>query len=218
MKKRLLSLFLSLALIAGALPTAYAVSMPAPEWASSAYQRMDQEGYYSFPSSGTITRAEFLDLLMTALQLVLSPDYMDSLPQVADDYFVDNPRDGSASYYPDNIYKAAACGITRQTYSGYESGERYPKKKEMYQVLADFFEVDVTYLYTDKEMFLDAAHEQYGSRGMAQAQELVSQLAGMFAGGELSDQDREAVMRSLERAYWLAKEDNQKYTPKKYRK
>ena len=30
--------------------------------------------------------------------------------------------------------------------------------------------------------------------------------------------DREAVMRSLERAYWLAKEDNQKYTPKKYRK
>ena len=55
-------------------------------------------------------------------------------------------------------------------------------------------------------------------RGMAQAQELVSQLAGMFAGGDLSDQDREAVMRSLERAYWLAKEDNQKYTPKKYRK
>ena len=40
----------------------------------------------------------------------------------------------------------------------------------------------------------------------------------MFAGGELSDQDREAVMRSLEKAYWLAKEDNQKYTPKKYRK
>lgn len=113
---------------------------------------------------------------------------------------------------------AAACGITRQTYSGYESGKRYPKKKEMYQVLADFFEVDVAYLYTDREMFLDAAHEQYGSRGMAQAQELVSQLAGMFAGGELSDQDREAVMRSLEKAYWLAKEDNQKYTPKKYRK
>ena len=101
---------------------------------------------------------------------------------------------------------AAACGITRQTYSGYESGERYPKKKEMYQVLADFFEVDVAYLYTDREMFLDAAHEQYGSRGMAQARELVSQLAGMFAGGELSDQDREAVMRSLEKAYWLAKE------------
>ena len=64
---------------------------------------------------------------------------------------------------------AAACGITRQTYSGYESGERYPKKKEMYQVLADFFEVDVAYLCTDREMFLDAAHEQYGSRGMAQA-------------------------------------------------
>ena len=108
---------------------------------------------------------------------------------------------------------AAACGITRQTYSGYESGDRYPKKKETYQVLADFFDVSFAYLYTDDEMFIEAAGEQYGSRGMAQARDLVSRLAG-----ELSDQDREAVMRSLERAYWLAKEDNKKYTPKKYRK
>lgn len=113
---------------------------------------------------------------------------------------------------------AAACGITRQTYSGYESGDRYPKKKDTYQVLADFFDVSFEYLYTDDEMFIEAAGAQYGSRGMAQAQDLVSRLAGMFAGGELSDQDREAVMRSLERAYWLAKEDNKKYTPKKYRK
>ncbi|MFV0636021.1 helix-turn-helix domain-containing protein [Mitsuokella sp.] len=113
---------------------------------------------------------------------------------------------------------AAACGITRQTYSGYESGERYPKKKETYRVLADFFAVKVDYLYTDSEAFIGEAGSQYGRRGMAQAKELVGQLAGMFAGGELSDEDRDAVMRSLERAYWLAKEDNQKYTPKKYRK
>ena len=91
---------------------------------------------------------------------------------------------------------AAACGITRQTYSGYESGDRYPKKKETYQVLADFFDVSFAYLYTDDEMFIEAAGEQYGSRGMAQARDLVSRLAGMFAGGELSDQDREAVMLS----------------------
>ena len=113
---------------------------------------------------------------------------------------------------------AAGCGITRQTYSGYESGERYPKKKETYQALADFFDVKVDYLYTDQEVFIEEAGSQYGSRGVAQAKELVQELAGMFAGGELSDEDRDAVMRSLERAYWLAKEDNQKYTPKKYGK
>ena len=39
----------------------------------------------------------------------------------------------------------------------------------------------------------------------------------MFAGGELSEQDKDAVMLALQKAYWACKEDNKKYTPKKYR-
>ena len=35
---------------------------------------------------------------------------------------------------------------------------------------------------------------------------------------ELSENDKDAVMRALQDAYWMAKERNkEKYTPKKYR-
>ena len=48
--------------------------------------------------------------------------------------------------------------------------------------------------------------------------ELVEQMGGMFAGGEMSEEDIDGVMRALQDLYWKAKEDNKKYTPKKYRK
>lgn len=59
---------------------------------------------------------------------------------------------------------------------------------------------------------------QYGSRGKRQAEELVNELSGMFAGGELSESDMDAVMIALQKAYFDCKKDNKKYTPKKYLK
>lgn len=113
---------------------------------------------------------------------------------------------------------ANACGISRQTYNGYETGIRYPRQRATYEAMAKFFDVDVNYLFGENEQFVTEASERYGAHGMAQARALVGQLAGMFAGGELTDEDKAAVMRSLEKAFWLAKEDNKKYTPRRFRK
>ena len=114
---------------------------------------------------------------------------------------------------------AKAMGISMRSYVAYEIGGRYPKKREMYKKLADYFDVDVNYLYTEDEEFVDAAGERYGRRGKRQAEELVNDLAGMFAGGTLSEHDRDAIMLTLQKAYWDAKEENiKKYTPKKYQK
>ena len=38
-----------------------------------------------------------------------------------------------------------------------------------------------------------------------------------FAGGQLSEDALEGAMRALNDAYWMAKEKNKKFTPKKYR-
>lgn len=46
----------------------------------------------------------------------------------------------------------------------------------------------------------------------------MAQIGGMYAGGELSEDDLDAVMKAMQKLYWDAKEDNKKYTPKKYRK
>ena len=73
------------------------------------------------------------------------------------------------------------------------------------------------YLLTEDEQFVSVASEQYGSRGKRQAEQLVAELSGLFAGGELTESDKDAVMIALQKAYFDCKEDNKKYTPKAYR-
>lgn len=110
-----------------------------------------------------------------------------------------------------------AIGVSRRTYVSYEQDGRYPRKREVYGKLAEVFGCDVNYLMTEDEEFITQVSEQYGSRGKRQAEELVAELSGMFAGGELSESDKDAVFFALQKAYVLCKEDNKKYTPKKYR-
>ena len=109
---------------------------------------------------------------------------------------------------------AKAIGVTRRTYISYELDGRYPKNRERYAKLAEVFDVDTNYLFTENEAFVSQAGAKYGSRGMQQANALVSELSGLFAGGELSEEDRDAVMQSLQEAYWLAKKENRKYRKK----
>lgn len=111
-----------------------------------------------------------------------------------------------------------AIGVTRRTYISYEQDGRYPRNREIYAKLAEIFNCDVNYLMTEDEEFISSAAEQYGRRGKRQAEELVQELSGMFAGGELSESDMDAVMIALQKAYFDCKADNKKYTPKKYRK
>lgn len=113
---------------------------------------------------------------------------------------------------------AQAVGITSRTYGSYEQEGRYPRDREIYSRLAEVFDCETNYLLTEDEEFIAEATAQYGKRGKRQAEELVTELTGMFAGGELSDQDMDAVMLELQRAYFDCKKDNKKYTPKKYRK
>lgn len=113
---------------------------------------------------------------------------------------------------------AAYCGVSMRTYISYEQEGRYPRKREIYEKMAELYGVDKNYLLTEDEEFITEASEQYGNHGKRQAEALVSELAGLFAGGELSDSDRDAVMIALQKAYFECKEDNTKYTPKKYRK
>ena len=114
---------------------------------------------------------------------------------------------------------ADALGINRRMITRYENGISFPRTKEAYRKIAEFFEVDINYLLTEEEEFAVQASEQYGSRGMQEAQELIHSMSGLFAGGSLSEQDKDAVMKALQDIYWESKARNvQKYTPKKYQK
>lgn len=114
---------------------------------------------------------------------------------------------------------ADSLGINRRMITRYENGISFPRTKDAYKKIADFFKIDVNYLLTEDEAFVVEASEQYGSRGMKQAQNLIDGMSGLFAGGTLSDQDKDAVMKALQDIYWESKARNiEKYTPKKYKK
>ena len=66
---------------------------------------------------------------------------------------------------------AKALGVSLRTITNYESGECYPRKRDIYHKLAELF-------HTEENYFLNA----------------------------------------LQDAYWIAKEKNKKFTPKKYRR
>ena len=111
---------------------------------------------------------------------------------------------------------AKAAGVSLRTVGGWEKEGRYPKQHELYQKLADTLGCDVSYLMTEEESFITEATEQYGSRGAKQAQQILEQAAAMFAGGELSDEDKTAFMDEIQMLYLDSKRRAKKFTPKKY--
>ena len=113
---------------------------------------------------------------------------------------------------------AQELGVALRTVSGWENQNRYPKKRELYQNLADILGCDISYLMSEEESFITEASEQYGTRGAKQAQQILEQAAAMFAGGELSDEDKTAFMDEIQMLYLDSKQRAKKFTPKKYLK
>ena len=77
---------------------------------------------------------------------------------------------------------ADALGINRRMITRYENGISFPRTKDAYRKIAEYFKVDVNYLLTEDEEFVVQASEQYGSRGMKQAKDLIEGMSGLFAG------------------------------------
>lgn len=109
--------------------------------------------------------------------------------------------------------------VALRTIVSYEKGDSYPRKRETYAELAKALDVEKNYLLTEDEEFVVNAAEQYGTNGTAQAQAVINGFSGLCAGGTLSENDKDAVMKALQDIYWESKARNvQKYTPKKFKK
>ena len=110
---------------------------------------------------------------------------------------------------------AKATGITSRTLCNYESGVRRPSNMEIVQRIADALGTTTEYLLGSAGTLIVQAHERGGAKAARDIDALVSEVTGMFAGGELSDDAMDGAMRALSEAYWIAKEKNKKYGRKK---
>lgn len=112
---------------------------------------------------------------------------------------------------------AEKIGVSARTIQNYEMGTRTPKMDTIAKI-AEVLEVDEKAILSDEDYFIIEAHEQYGSRGKKDAEELIQNATALFSGGQLSDNDKARVLEAIQEAYFEAKIINKKYTPKKYRK
>ena len=109
---------------------------------------------------------------------------------------------------------AARVGVTSRTIQNYELGTRKPQNVEVVQKLADVLNTTTDYLLGNADRQILAAYVKGGAKAARDVEELVSEISGLFAGGELAEEEKDAVMAALTRAYWDAKEDNRKYASK----
>ena len=115
------------------------------------------------------------------------------------------------------VQLAEKAGVTARTIQNYELGNLKPSNVEVIQKIADALSTTTEYLLGSSGTYVVEAHERGGSKAARDIEQLVSEVTGLFAGGELSEESLEGAMKALNDAYWIAKEKNRKFAPKMYR-
>ena len=112
--------------------------------------------------------------------------------------------------------------VTKEWQKAYESalgsGVEKFEKDALLEKIAEGLGVTIDDLASEDDKFVIKATEQYGSRGKVDAQQLIENANALFAGGDITEEDKTYVMEALQEAYWRAKIKNKRHIPKKYRK
>lgn len=109
---------------------------------------------------------------------------------------------------------AKKIGVSARTIQNYEMGSRKPKNMDVVTKLAEALNTSPAELVGSEGIYYIDAYEKGGSKSAKDIDQLVSEVTGLFAGGELPEDALEGAMRALNEAYWKAKEKNKKYASK----
>ena len=113
---------------------------------------------------------------------------------------------------------ANRTGLSLRSIQNHESNQRYPKDVAILNKLCAALGTTIEELMKEEDQFILEAASKFGSRGKNDAEKLIEEVGGLFAGGELNEEDKDKVFRAITEMYWKAKDNNKKYTPKKYKK
>ena len=97
------------------------------------------------------------------------------------------------------------CGLSLRTIRNYEVAGRYPKKREVYSKLALALGCSINYLLAENE---DSENRDLSSESRTES--LINEIASFFADNEISDEDKDSVMRSLKASYSVVKKRRRK--------
>ena len=120
---------------------------------------------------------------------------------------------------------AELVGVSTRTVISYEKGEKSPRQSTMMK-LAKALKVSVKFLSDDscedpladieKDGYIEAAHQRYGTQGARDIDALLEENTALFAGGELSQEQKDMFFQAVMKAYITCKEEaSQKFGRKK---
>ena len=101
---------------------------------------------------------------------------------------------------------AEMTGLSLRTIQNYESGGRLPKQRESYTLMSRALNVPIQTLLDDGAAFDRQSREEYAGGAASEARRLVDEVSVLYAGGDLCEEDMDAMMRAIQDAYWIAKE------------
>lgn len=122
------------------------------------------------------------------------------------------------------VQLAKLVGVTSRSIQAYELGDKKPRATTLLR-LANALEVSTKFLMDDdctdpvkdieKDAYIEEARERYGSSGEKDIRELLEANKALFAGGSLSQEQKDAFFEAVMSSYVLCKEAaKEKFTPK----
>ena len=92
---------------------------------------------------------------------------------------------------------AEKVSVTTRTIQNYEMGSRKPGNMKVIGDLATVLGTTVNDLLTSPDIYSVEAYQKGGAKAARDIDELVSEVTGLFAGGQLSEDALEGAMRAL---------------------
>ena len=114
---------------------------------------------------------------------------------------------------------AKAVGVSQRTIASYESGGAMARRGTT-EKLAAALKVSVKYLTDDnctdpledidKDQYVEQARALYGAQGARDMNVLLEENKALFAGGEISEEQKDAYFQAVMAAYLACKEEAKK--------
>lgn len=101
---------------------------------------------------------------------------------------------------------ADKSGLSLRSIQNYESGQRHPANISIVKVLANVLGTSYEYLLDDKSQYVIEAAMRGGEQAALDVDRLLSDIQGVFAGGMISQEDKDKVIRAINEIYWESKE------------
>lgn len=130
--------------------------------------------------------------------------------------FSDKVKEARTSLGLSQPQLAQSIGITTRSVQAYESGDKKPRASVMAK-LAKALKVSIKFLSDDecedpvadieKDNYITEARERYGSKGVRDVDQLLADNAALFAGGDLSQEQKDAFFEAVMKSYITCKEE-----------